>query len=103
VKKPRNLHLAGKTHPKTGVPFDSHGFPDFRAAGVVKKEVKIKFSGDRQKDYAAANKEAHIPETPDGHLWHHHQDGTTLQLVPKKLHADTGHTGGHSLGKQNHD
>ncbi len=52
---PRNVHLAGKTHPKTGVPFDKDGYPDFRAAGVVKEEVKIKFSGDPKKDIQAAN------------------------------------------------
>lgn len=91
------MHLAGKTHPKTGVPFDSHGFPDFRAAGVVKKEVKIKFTGNRRKDENAANKEANYGDTPKDYLWHHHQDGETMQLVPQKLHADTGHTGGFAL------
>jgi hypothetical protein len=25
---------------------------------------------------------------------HHHQDGTTMQLVPTDIHRPTGHTGG---------
>ena len=90
----RNAHLAGKVHPKTKVPFDRDGYPDFKAAGVVKKEVKIKFSGDRPKDVRAANKTAGLTNTPEGHTWHHHQDGTTMQLVPTTIHEQTGHTGG---------
>ena len=50
----RNKHLAGEVHPVTGVPFDEHGFPDFRAAGVVEREVQIKYTGTRAGDYKAA-------------------------------------------------
>ncbi|MBK9262331.1 MAG: HNH endonuclease [Polyangiaceae bacterium] len=92
----RNAHLAGKVHPKTKVPFDKDGYPDFRAAGVVKKEVKVKFSADRQKDFRAANEAAGLKQRPDGYTWHHHQDGTTMQLVPEAIHRATGHTGGHA-------
>ncbi len=94
----RNGHLAGKTHPKTGVPFDSNGFPDFKAAGLVKAEVKITPTGSRPGDFRAANAAAKFEKTPEGYTWHHHQDGTTMQLVPKNVHGDTGHTGGFSLG-----
>jgi RHS repeat-associated protein len=93
----RNLSLAGKVHPKTGVPFDSEGFPDFRAAGVVKEEVKITYTGTPKGDFAAANAEAGLASTPKGMTWHHHQDGTTMQLVPTKIHGQTGHTGGFAL------
>ncbi|MDI3282941.1 HNH endonuclease [Polyangium sp. 15x6] len=92
--KIRNAHLAGKKHPETGVPFDAEGYPDFKAAGVVKKEVKINQTGNRRADDRLANKEAGLTETPDGYTWHHHQDGKTMQLVPRKIHGDTGHTGG---------
>lgn len=51
----RNAHLAGKRHPVTGVPFDAEGYPDFRAAGAVKVEVKISYTGSRARDFAAAN------------------------------------------------
>jgi hypothetical protein len=92
----RNGHLAGGTHPVTGVPFDVEGYPDFRAAKVVKAEVKIEPTGSRARDFAAANKAAGLRETPKGMTWHHHQDRTTMQLVPTEIHAKTGHTGGFS-------
>ncbi|WP_239470114.1 HNH endonuclease [Archangium violaceum] len=95
----RNAHLAGRKHPVTHVPFDADGYPDFRAAGVVEVEVKISFTGSRVRDFAAANKAAGFKETPKGMTWHHHQDGTTLQLVPTGIHARTGHTGGFSGGQ----
>jgi RHS repeat-associated protein len=92
----RNAHLAGKVHPVTKVPFDAHGFPDFKAAGLVQKEVQITYTGTRGGDFAAANQAAGLPSTPKGMTWHHHQDGTTMQLIPRDIHADTGHTGGFS-------
>jgi len=97
ARAPRNAHLAGKTHPVTGVPFDKAGYPDFKAAGVVRAEVKITPTGSRAGDFRAANREAGFSETPDDFTWHHHQDGTTMQLVPEDVHAKTGHTGGFSI------
>ncbi|RKH31978.1 HNH endonuclease [Corallococcus praedator] len=94
----RNAHLAGQRHPVTGVPFDAEGYPDFKAAGVVKAEVRLEYTGSRAGDFAAANKAAGLRETPKGMTWHHHQDRTTLQLVPTAIHARTGHTGGFSGG-----
>ena len=92
----RNQHLAGKKHPVTGVPFDADGYPDFRAAGVVKHEVKIKMTGG-PKDRLEANRVAGLTTEPKGFTWHHHQDGTTMQLVPKDIHEKTGHTGGAAI------
>ncbi|MDI1449638.1 HNH endonuclease [Polyangium sp. 6x1] len=92
--RPRNAHLAGKKHPETGVPFDAEGYPDFKAAGVVKKEVKINQTGNRPRDFQLANEAAGLEATPKDHTWHHHQDGKTMQLVPKDIHKATGHTGG---------
>jgi hypothetical protein len=98
--KLRNGHLAGKEHPETQLPFDAEGYPDFRAAGVVKVEAKIKPTGTQRGDKAAANRVAGYTETPKGYVWHHHQDGTTMQLVPKYIHEKTGHTGGYALTKK---
>jgi A nuclease of the HNH/ENDO VII superfamily with conserved WHH len=95
--KIRNGHLAGKVHPVTGVPFDEQGFPDFRAAGVVEREVQIEYTGTRGGDFKAANEVAGLEATPDGMTWHHHQDRTTMQLVPEGIHKATGHTGGYGL------
>ena len=93
----RNGHLAGKVHPVTGVPFDEHGYPDFRAAGVVEREVQITYTSSRRGDFIAANAAADLKVTPRGMSWHHHQDRTTMQLVPKDVHRATGHTGGYGL------
>jgi RHS repeat-associated protein len=87
-----NKGLAGKQHPKTGVPFDEHGFADF--SSHAKSTVTIKQTGNRATDAAAANRAAGLERTPDGYVWHHHQDGRTMQLVPEQVHQQTGHTGG---------
>ncbi|MEZ6073147.1 MAG: HNH endonuclease [Pirellulales bacterium] len=94
--KIRNAHIAGQTHPRTGIPFDKYGFPDFSSIAIA--EVKITPTGTRPGDLAAANELAGFPETPNGFTWHHHQDGTTMQLVPRNIHLQTGHTGGFFLG-----
>lgn len=93
----RNGNLAGGVHPKTGIPFDAQGYPDF--SGVTTKTVTIDQTGTRGGDFAAANKAAGYDSTPEGMTWHHHQDGTTMQLVPRDIHAQTGHTGGFRPGK----
>jgi uncharacterized protein YbjQ (UPF0145 family) len=93
----RNGHLAGGVHPKTGVPFDNDGFPDFSDFSI--EEVKIQMSGNRRLDDQAANQALGFRKTPEGYTWHHHQDGTTMQLVPSDIHSKTGHTGGFSLWK----
>jgi RHS repeat-associated protein len=88
----RNGHLAGSAHPNTGIPFDKAGFPDF--SGVATAEVKIAQTGSRAGDVRAANEAAGFKSTPSQTTWHHHQDGETMQLVPRDVHAQTGHTGG---------
>ncbi|WP_437953973.1 HNH endonuclease [Sorangium sp. So ce296] len=91
----RNVHLAGKTHPKTGVPFDKSGYPDFssyRHPNVA--DVRIELSGSRSTDFARANAAAGLKETPVGYTWHHHQDKGLMQLVEANVHKYTGHTGG---------
>ncbi|WP_173427072.1 HNH endonuclease, partial [Kordia jejudonensis] len=95
----RNGHLAGKNHPKTGVPFSKSGFPDFRKHlyknGI--NDVKIKPTGTRAGDFRAANRAAGYKATPKGHTWHHHQNRGRMQLVRSSIHSKTGHTGGFSL------
>jgi hypothetical protein len=91
----RNKHLAGKNHPKTGVPFDADGFPDFSAYAT--HTVKIKQKGNYTSDFSDANAAAGLTSTPRGYSWHHHQDKTTMQLVLTSIHGPTGHTGGVAL------
>ncbi len=92
----RNKGLAGGKHRDTGIPFDKDGFPDF--SGVAKKTVKVPHTGKRHLDEAAANREAGLKSTPKDMTWHHHQDGRTMQLVPKDIHDKTGHTGSIGIG-----
>jgi hypothetical protein len=88
----RNSHLAGQKHPVTGIYFNKQGFPDFST--VATKTVNVKQAGNYTSDITAANRAAGLKNTPDGFVWHHHQDGKTMQLVPKPIHESTGHTGG---------
>lgn len=91
----RNSSLAGDVHPVTGIPFKTTGFPDF--SGVAIKEVKITQTGVRHVDFDAANRAAGLDSTPPGYVWHHVEDGTTMQLVSSDIHRLTGHTGGVGL------
>jgi hypothetical protein len=90
----RNKDLAGKKHPDTGIPFDSQGFPDF--SGVATHSVTVPHQGTPA-DYAAANRAAGLASTPPGMVWHHHQDGRTMQLLPEEIHKRTGHTGSRGI------
>jgi len=72
--------------------------PDFDSfLAKIRPYVKITLTGSRSSDANAANTAAGLKRTPDGYTWHHHQDGTTMQLIPKEIHAQTAHTGGSSL------
>ncbi|WP_367647219.1 RHS repeat-associated core domain-containing protein [Ruegeria arenilitoris] len=86
----RNNKLANSVHPETKVPFDSKGYPIFEYA----VEVTITVTGKRGVDARAANKAAGLSGTPDGYVWHHHQDGKRMQLVDEDTHRKTGHGGG---------
>ncbi|WP_081916179.1 SpvB/TcaC N-terminal domain-containing protein [Saccharothrix sp. NRRL B-16314] len=93
----RNKHLAGGKHPKTGVPFDKNGFPDFSKWRHPKvPDVRIKLTGNRKVDERLANEAAGLKNTPSDYTWHHHQDNGLMQLIRRDVHAATGHTGGHA-------
>ena len=92
------------------------GYPDFseyiyKAEGVdgksINGEVEIQLSktGKRDDDFKLAN-EAMAKKLglkrftePKDWTWHHNEDGTTMQLVPSKLHNNVPHSGGVSLAK----
>lgn len=77
------------------------GYPDFSPYTYKgppgKGQVRIHMTGDDAADFAAANKAAGLSRTPKGHTWHHHQDGSTMQLVRSDLHNNVPHTGGASI------
>jgi cell wall assembly regulator SMI1 len=60
-------------------------------------DAAVRFSGSRPRDALRGNAAAGFPTTPRGHVWHRHQDGETLQLVPKDVHKKTGDPKGYGL------
>jgi hypothetical protein len=114
----RNIDLAGKKHPVTGVYFDRNGYPVFdskfdaqlpknlqgnsvsdyeqfkESTKQLKREILAKpsagnvFTKDQLVDIMAEKDKIR------GLTWHHHQDGVRLQLVSRDIHRKTGHDGG---------
>lgn len=91
----RNKHLAGKLHPRSGVPFDADGYPDFSAWTKMEVTIPSGHQG-RAADFRHADAiyaASHGRPRPTDMTWHHHQDGIRLQLVDREVHMMTGHTG----------
>jgi hypothetical protein len=114
----RNIDLAGKKHPVTGVYFDRNGYPVFdsefdaklpkvlqgnsvsdyeqfkESTKQLKREILAKplagkkFTKEQLADIMAEKDKIR------GLTWHHHQDGVRLQLVDRDIHRKTGHDGG---------
>ena len=108
-QRPLNYRYAGQTYhldgplaakyPK-GVAFKSNGMPDFTP--YASKSVEVDgLVGDVDTDYRLANRAARIErygaEAPPGYVWHHCEDGRTMQLVPKDIHGTVKHTGGEAV------
>lgn len=111
-KLPSNYRYAGQQYPMerlspglrakypAGVKFTSDGFPDFTPyASHTVKFPSPGFVGNRSTDFTQANRMAGLPSKPRGWTWHHHQDGSTLQLVPEDLHEAIRHAGGVAIKK----
>ena len=120
----RNVKLAGKRHPETGIVFDNKGFPIFD--DIAKYDTKLNVAKFNSASYreqmrmatrdlriqiqsGKINSSQFTPEQlqaiytgrdkiPD-FTWHHHQDSGRMQLVPTIIHRQTGHIGGESLRK----
>lgn len=80
------------------------GFPDFspfttHPSGV--KSVTISMTGTNRIDFRLANEAAGHPEwgnrPPPGWTWHHHQDGSRMELVPSDINSLFSHLGGASI------
>ncbi len=83
-----------------------NGFPDY--SPFSKGDVDIPMHGNRTSDFTHADKAMREKlgdpnwTRPSDYTWHHHENGTTMQLVPKNIHATGGgattpHMGGASL------
>ena len=57
-------------------------------------------TGNRRLDARLANEALGVSRTPEGFVWHHVEDGRTMQLVPDGIHRMTGHSGGAELLKR---
>ena len=117
--KLKNVKLAGQRHSKTGIVFDTKGFPIFDK--YVKYDTKIQFhfsvvrndkkhlraatrslredikDGKIDKKIFSSNQLEDIMagrDSIEGYTWHHHQDIGRMQLIPKEIHKKTGHIGG---------
>ncbi|MEI6187627.1 MAG: HNH endonuclease, partial [Alphaproteobacteria bacterium] len=80
-----------------GVKYDAKGYPDFTP--YTTHTVKLDKFVNYNDDFRDANKLAGLKTEPKGYTWHHHQDRTTMQLVPEDLHSAFQHTGGMSTNK----
>ena len=112
------MDLAGKTHPVSGVKFDSTGFPIFdskynatldpqdymksrsthfdRASKALYNDI-MNDSNLRSKFTDAEIEIFKDGGVPKAYTWHHHQDAGVMQLVDRKIHRQTMHTGGFSI------
>jgi filamentous hemagglutinin len=96
-----------------GVDFDLNGYPRFEKYAIDKVDFDFPtkegvangkcLSGNYQADAKLANAKLGYSSTPNGYVWHHVEDMTTMILVPQDLHSvafgGVAHSGGASLIK----
>ena len=88
-----------------------NGFPDYGPHS--KGNVEIPMKGNHTSDFTNADKAMREQlgdpnwKRPADHTWHHKEDGVTMQLIPKNVHATGGgastpHLGGASMHSGGH-
>lgn len=82
-----------------GVEFSYEGFPIFDKYATHTAVLSNGFGESRDDDFKNANQLAGLTETPSTHTWHHKEDGKTLVLVDRELHAQVRHWGGVAITK----
>jgi hypothetical protein len=82
-----------------GVEFSYEGFPIFDKYATHTAVLSGGFGESRDDDFKNANQIAGLTETPATHTWHHKEDGKTLVLVDRELHAQVRHWGGVAITK----
>jgi A nuclease of the HNH/ENDO VII superfamily with conserved WHH len=91
ISEADRLALA-REYPK-GVRFTRAGYPVLTPYEIDRVRIS-NLTGDRTDDADLANIAAGRTETPAGFVWHHVEDGRTMELVPRDLHEAVRHTGG---------
>lgn len=104
----KNSRYAGQTVETAGGPvtFDAHGFPDFTPYSKATIRVGPGLTGKNPHDSNLAMKKAGMTSfDKENYVWHHHQDGLTMMLVPKNVHSTrqggVAHTGGNAVIRHN--
>lgn len=119
-----NVGLAGRSHPVTGIPFDSRGLPIFD--NVAAFDTRLSGRQFQAASYAqqmematrdlwAAIQRGEVSASSftrsqlqqiqrgtakiDDFTWHHHQDLGRMQLVPTQIHSKTAHAGGAAMSQ----
>lgn len=84
-----------------GIDYDREGFPIFDPWVIAEVDIRMRGSAA---DFDAAER-AFNPEWKRGMprigedylVWHHLQDGRTMQLIPRDLNENIRHTGGDAI------
>jgi hypothetical protein len=94
---PINSQYAGGSYPlenlgqglqaryPASVQFTPQGFPNFTPYAQAEVEI-TGLTGAYKTDEALANEAMGYPSTPAGYVWHHVEDGNTMQLIPEDIH-----------------
>lgn len=113
-KLPSNWHYAGKVYDgdrwtadlkrkyPDGVRFTKDGYPDFSPYAKKTTTITPHFDGNHTTDFSTADRAAGVTaryRRENELTWHHHQDGTTLLLVPREIHDAVRHAGGVAIAK----
>jgi hypothetical protein len=113
-KLPSNWHYAGKVYDgdrwtaelkrkyPNGVRFTDDGYPDFSPYAEKTTKITPHFDGNHTTDFSTADRAAGVTarhRRENELTWHHHQDGTTLLLVPREIHDAVRHAGGVAIAK----
>ncbi|KMQ61445.1 hypothetical protein ACM46_15605 [Chryseobacterium angstadtii] len=75
------------------VTYNAAGYPDFSPHAIDEVSPVTGMNGKYSHDEALANAAAGYTQTPAGYVWHHVEDGLTMQLVPKSINGNFPHTG----------
>lgn len=117
IRAKKNYCLANSFHPKTKVPFNQKGYPEFTSLCdiflpldvILTWDVKVHFAyatqmlkckiirGEIRESLFSQSQILAISDELDcipGLTWHHNQKFGLLQLVKRKVHCMTGHDGG---------
>ena len=76
--------------------YNSNGYPDFSPYKMTQADDVAGMTGVYSHDAALANAKVGFKSTPEGYVWHHVEDGKTMQLIPQDIHQHFPHTGGAS-------